>query len=77
MPAPDAASLALVRRVLDGLLGAAAGGGKQSGGKQGGDAVPVEWDDRSYALKGTGRVPLSDEDRTALGTLADKFPLFG
>jgi hypothetical protein len=42
-----------------------------------GGVVPAGWDDRSYALKGTGRVPLSDEDRAALGTLADKFPLFG
>jgi hypothetical protein len=82
VPDPDAASLALVRRVLDGLLGAAAasgtpGDGAQAGGAQAGGVVPAGWDDRSYALKGTGRVPLSDEDRAALGTLADKFPLFG
>jgi hypothetical protein len=61
-PAPDSASLALVRRVLDGLLGAGA---------------PAGWDDRSYALKGTGRVPLSGGDRAALGSLASRFPLFG
>jgi hypothetical protein len=61
-PAPDAASLALVRRALDGLL--SAGG-------------PAGRDDRAYALKGTGRPALSAEDRTALGTLADRFPLFG
>jgi hypothetical protein len=56
------ASLGLVRRVLDGLLGA---------------ALPASWEDRDYALKGTGRVPLYDDDRRALGTLADRFPLFG
>lgn len=61
-PAPDPSSLRLVRRVLDGLLGC---------------PVPVDWDDRGYALKGTGRVPLTDEDRTALGALAERFPLFG
>jgi len=61
-PTPDAASLALVRRVLDGLLGAGA---------------PTGWDDRSYALKGTGRVPLSGSDTAALAGLAELFPLFG
>jgi hypothetical protein len=61
-PAPDSASLGLVRRVLDGLLGG---------------ALPVRWEDRDYALRGTGRVPLDDDDRRALGTLADRFPLFG
>jgi hypothetical protein len=61
-PDPDPASLALVRRVLDRLLGAGA---------------PARWDDRAYALKGTGRVPLSADDRAALAGLADRFPLFG
>ncbi len=59
---PDAASLALVRRVLDGLLGS---------------PMPGSWDDRTYALKGTGRVPLSGADRAAIGVLADRLPLFG
>ncbi len=61
-PAPDPAALLLVRRVLDGLLGAPA---------------PAGWDDGGYALKGTGRVPISGDDRAELGTLADRFPLFG
>ncbi len=61
-PPPDPASLALVRRVLDGLLGA---------------RPPVDWDDRTYALKGTGRLALTDVERTALGSLASRFPLFG
>jgi hypothetical protein len=61
-PAADAASLRLVRRVLDGLLGT---------------AVPTGWTDRDYVLKGTGRIPLDDSDRVALAALADQFPLFG
>jgi hypothetical protein len=61
-PAPDPAALLLVRQVLDGLLGAPA---------------PAGWDDGGYVLKGTGRVPLSGDDRAELGALADRFPLFG
>jgi Mycothiol maleylpyruvate isomerase N-terminal domain len=61
-PAPSPASLGLVRRVLDGLAG---------------HAVPIAWDDTTYALKGTGRAPLTDEERRALGPAADHFPLFG
>jgi hypothetical protein len=37
----------------------------------------TEWDDLTYALKGTGRVPLSDDDRAALGSFAERFPLTG
>ena len=59
-PAPEPASLALVRRVLDGLLGA---------------PVPASWDDVTAALKGTGREPLTEADRQALGPSAGKFPL--
>jgi Mycothiol maleylpyruvate isomerase N-terminal domain len=61
-PPPDARSLALVRRVLDGLLGT---------------PMPGSWDDQTYALKGTGRVPVSAADRIELGPLADLLPLFG
>ena len=61
-PPPDAASLALVRRVLDGLLGT---------------PLPAGWDDRTYALKGTGREEVTADDRSALGGLADRLPLFG
>jgi uncharacterized protein (TIGR03083 family) len=61
-PPPDAASLALVRRVLDGLLGT---------------PLPGDWDDRTCALKGTGREELTAGDRSALGALADRLPLFG
>jgi hypothetical protein len=60
-PVPPQA-LAEVRRVLDGLLGS---------------RVPAGWDDTTYALKGTGRLPLGDADRAALGRAADRFPLLG
>jgi Mycothiol maleylpyruvate isomerase N-terminal domain len=60
-PEPDPASLALVRRVLTGLLGA---------------PLPASWDDTTAALKGTGRDPLTGADRQALGSLASAFPLF-
>jgi Mycothiol maleylpyruvate isomerase N-terminal domain len=76
-PAPDTASLALVRRVLDGLLGTASASGTGNAGAAGGGGAPGEWDDRTYALKGTGRAPLSGDDRAALAALADQFPLFG
>ena len=61
-PPPDAASLALVRRVLDGLLGT---------------PMPGDWDDRTYALKGTGREAITAQERSAIGALADRLPLFG
>jgi mycothiol maleylpyruvate isomerase-like protein len=60
-PAPEPVSLALVRRVLTGLLGA---------------PLPASWDDVTAALRGTGRDPLSAADRQALGPSAGKFPLF-
>jgi mycothiol maleylpyruvate isomerase-like protein len=61
-PAADPASLVLVRRVLDGLLGTELSG---------------LWDDSTYALKGTGRLPVTAPERAMLGAEADKFPLFG
>jgi hypothetical protein len=60
-PVPPAA-LSEVCRVLDRLLGGHA---------------PAGWSDEEYALKGTGRLPLSDDDRAALGDLAGRFPLLG
>jgi uncharacterized protein (TIGR03083 family) len=60
-PEPDPASLALVRRVLTGLLGA---------------PLPAAWDDITAALKGTGREPLTAEDRQTLGQRTSAFPLF-
>ena len=61
VPPPDPVSLTLVRRVLEGLLGG---------------PLPASWGDASAAVKGTGRVQLTDEDRTVLGPLADRVPLF-
>ena len=48
-PAPDPRALALVRRVLDGLLGT---------------QVPLGWDDKTYALRGTGRGGLTDDEQS-------------
>jgi hypothetical protein len=56
-PPPDPVSLTLVRRVLEGLLGS---------------PLPASWGDASAAVKGTGRVSLTDEDRAVLGALADR-----
>jgi hypothetical protein len=61
-PGPAAEPLAEVRRVLEGLLGA---------------PLPDRWDDAAAARRGTGREPLTDEDRAELGPAAAAFPLFG
>jgi hypothetical protein len=61
-PPPVPASLQVTRETLDALLG---------------ERPPVGWDDATYALKGTGRLPLTGEERDALGPLAERFPLFG
>jgi hypothetical protein len=53
---------ALVRETLDGLLG---------------HSAPPDWDDARYALIGTGRAPLTDAERAALGADAARLPLFG
>jgi hypothetical protein len=39
--------------------------------------MPGGWDDRTYALKGTGRVPVTGAERAAIGPLAGRLPLFG
>jgi hypothetical protein len=61
-PGPAAAPLAEVRRILEGLLGA---------------PLPDGWDDVTAARRGTGREPLTDDDRAGLGPRAAAFPLFG
>jgi hypothetical protein len=61
-PGPSRAALAEVRRVLEGLLGG---------------PLPDGWDDAIAARRGTGREPLTDADRAALGPSAERFPLFG
>ena len=60
-PGPAPEALAEVRRVLEGLHGG---------------PLPAGWDDATAARRGTGREPLDDADRTALGAAAERFPLF-
>jgi hypothetical protein len=61
-PGPAAGPLGEVRRVLEGLAGT---------------ALPARWDDVTAARRGTGREPLTDDDRAQLGPAAAAFPLFG
>ena len=51
---------AIVRDILTTLLGG---------------APPAAWDDAELADKGTGRAPLTEQDRAALGEAAGRFPL--
>lgn len=60
-PHPDARALELTGDVLRGLLGT--------------DLRPVGMDDLRFALTGTGRADLTDEERAYLGPLAEGFPL--
>jgi uncharacterized protein (TIGR03083 family) len=60
-PGPAPTGLASVRATLDGLLGR---------------PLPLDWSDEHYARAATGRAPLTQADRLALGTEADRFPLF-
>ncbi|NEY31654.1 hypothetical protein GTU99_05480 [Streptomyces sp. PRKS01-65] len=60
-PGPAPAGLAAARAALDGLLGR---------------PVPVDWSDEHYARAATGRVPLTRDERRALGPDADRIPLF-
>jgi len=60
-PDPDPACLEVVCDVLRGILGT--------------DLRPRGVDELHFALAGTGREPLTDDERTMLGPLADSFPL--
>jgi uncharacterized protein (TIGR03083 family) len=64
LPAPGLSEDAygLVLDVLTGLLGA---------------DLPAAWSPTEAILKGTGRQPLGDQDRMALGEDADRVPVFG
>ena len=61
-PHPDREALEITGDILRGLLGT--------------DLRPVGVEDVRFALIGTGRAPLNDEERQMLGPLAQKFPLF-
>jgi uncharacterized protein (TIGR03083 family) len=61
-PHPDREALETTGDVLRGLLGT--------------DLRPVGVDDVRFALIGTGRAPLNDDERQMLGPLAQQFPLF-
>jgi uncharacterized protein (TIGR03083 family) len=61
-PHPDKEALEIVGDVLRGLLGT--------------DLRAVGVDDVRFALVGSGRAQLNDDERQVLGPLAQKFPLF-
>lgn len=61
-PSPSPAALALVRSVLESLFGG---------------PLPARWDGTECALKGTGRLPLTEADRADLGDRAGAVPLLG
>jgi hypothetical protein len=58
----DPLALDLVKRVLDELVA---------------EPPALGWDDETYVLKGTGRLALTEAERSSLGPAADRFPLFG
>jgi uncharacterized protein (TIGR03083 family) len=60
-PGPSPAGLTAVRVTLDGLLGR---------------PVPLDWSDEHYARAATGRTPLTEAERRALGPDAVRVPLF-
>jgi uncharacterized protein (TIGR03083 family) len=61
-PHPDPGALEITGDVLRGLLGT--------------DLRRLGMDDVRFALVGTGRAQLNDDEREVLGPLAEKFPLF-
>lgn len=62
-PAPLPEAVTLATATLDGLLGAG--------------ARPAGWDDVTYILKGTGRIPLTEQERHVLAGHAGRYPAFG
>ena len=63
-PEPDPVGVGIAVSTLDGLLSDEA-------------VRPADWSDIDYLLKGTGRVPLTEHDRSVLGEAAGWFPLLG
>jgi hypothetical protein len=39
--------------------------------------MPGGWDDQTYALKGTWRLAVTEQERAAIGELAGRLPLLG
>jgi uncharacterized protein (TIGR03083 family) len=58
---PAPSALSVTTATLDGLMA---------------HARPAHWDDTTYLLKATGREPLNDPDRIALGGAANEIPVF-
>jgi hypothetical protein len=58
---PVSSAHSITKRTLEGLLG---------------QPAPLEWDDLTFILKGTGRQALTNRDEQALGRTRKKFPLF-
>ncbi|MGI5212643.1 maleylpyruvate isomerase N-terminal domain-containing protein [Plantactinospora sp. CA-290183] len=63
-PVPDQAAVDVAVGTVDGLLSDEA-------------VRPTDWSDLDYLLKATGRLSLTEHDRTALGEAAGWFPLLG
>jgi hypothetical protein len=63
-PEPDPEALQVTARTLDGLFGPEAWD-------------VIGWDTMTYVLKGTGRLPLDEDDADMLGPHADRLPLLG
>lgn len=61
--APTKESMALAVRTIDELTGS--------------PVRPPTWDESTYVLKGTGRLPLDDAERALLGDRAKAFPALG
>ena len=69
-PPPAVGNLGLVRRTLTELAAATSGQPAES------SLARTGWDDSTLALKATGRLELTEDERAGLGTLAKHFPLF-
>ena len=69
-PPPAAGNLRLVRHTLTELTAGSGGRPAES------ELARTGWDDATLALKATGRLELTEDERGGLGELAKHFPLF-
>lgn len=60
LPAPPESALRITRQTVEALAGG---------------ALPAAWSDETAALLGAGRVPLSDQQHAAAGTVAERLPV--